>query len=241
MKLLVLGSSSSGNGYLLHHEGEALVLEAGVKLHQVKQKLNFQLNSIRGCLVSHAHKDHARYVPEYANAGINILAPDDVFTGYHNRFHPVIEGKGYKLGNFKVIPFKVLHDITCYGYLINHPASGNIVFLTDTYLCEYVFPDLKHIIIEANYADDILEENILFGSERPAKRERLLTSHMEIKSTKAFLKAQDLSLVQNIILIHLSDNNSHARRFHHEITALTGKQVYVAHPGLEIDLSKNLF
>ena len=241
MKLITLGSSSTGNGYLLHNEGEALVLEAGVSLMRVKTALDFRVNLIKGCLVSHAHKDHAKFIRSYAREGINILAPGEVFHSTHNRFYPVKPGKGYKLGNFRVIPYEVAHDTVCYSYLIDHFDCGKILFLTDSYLCEYIFPGLNHIIIEANYADDILEENIIKGLEHPVKRERLLTTHMELKSLKAFLVAQDLSEVQSIVLIHLSDNNSHADRFLREITSLTGKQVYVAYPGLETDLSLSPF
>ncbi len=47
--------------------------------------------------------------------------------------------------------------------------------------------------------------------------------------------AQDLSGVQNIILNHLSERNSHEVRFVDEIKAITGKPVYAAKAGLSID------
>lgn len=55
MKLHVLGSSSSGNCYLFQSEktGEVLAVEAGVKFNKVKKVLDFNLNSIVGCIVSH--------------------------------------------------------------------------------------------------------------------------------------------------------------------------------------------
>jgi len=99
----------------------------------------------------------------------------------------------------------------------------------------------NHIIIEANYADDILEENILRGIEHPSKRERLLTSHMELEATKAVLMAQDLSGMKNIILTHLSDLNSDEGRFVDEIKAITGKPVYAAKAGISLDLTKSPF
>jgi phosphoribosyl 1,2-cyclic phosphodiesterase len=241
MKLSVLGSSSSGNGYLLHQEGEALVIEAGIRLMEVKKKLDFRIADVRACIISHGHKDHSKYIREYANAGIDVLGPAEAFSGSHNRFHPVLPGKGYKLGRFRVIPFEVPHDVTCFGYLINHPDTGRILFLTDTWLCEYTFPDLRHIIIEANYADDILEENILKGIEHPSKRDRLLTSHMELGTTKAFLKAQDLSKVQNIVLIHLSERNSDAERFQKEIATMARIQVLIAFQGFLKNLNKLQF
>ena len=237
MNLTVLASSSRANGYLLHNQSEALVIEAGVSLLQVKKALDFRLHLIKGCIVTHRHKDHARYIRQYADAGINVLAPDDVFEARHHRFHPVLPGMGYKLGGFRIFPFEVQHDVPCNNYIIDHFATGRILFLTDTYLCEYSFPDLSHIIIEANYADDILEDNILKGIEHPSKRERLLTSHMELETTKAVLMAQDLSGVQNIILTHLSDRNSDEVRLIDEIKAITGKPVYAAKAGLSIDLT----
>ncbi len=243
MQLTVLASSSKANSYLLHNRREALVIEAGVSLLKVKQALDFKLDIIQGCIVSHRHKDHARALRAYANAGINILAPDDVFKEHqcHHRFRVAMPGKGYKLGGFRIVPFEVQHDIPCYGYLIDHSDTGRILFLTDTYLCEYVFPGLNHILIQANYCDDILEENILAGIEHPGKRERLLTSHMELKTTKAVLMAQDLSKVENIVLIHLSERNSDENLFAEQISAVTGKPVKVAKGGLTVNLSRHPF
>ena len=243
MKLSVIASSSKANCYLLHNESEALVIEAGVSLLQVKKGLNFCLSIIKGCVVTHRHRDHARYIKQYADAGIDILAPDDVFKEHlhHHRFRAAVQGKGYKLGSFKIIPFELQHDVPCYGYLIDHPDTGKILFLTDTYLCEYTFPGLNHILIQANYADDILEDNILKGIEHPSKRERLLTSHMELETTKAVLMAQNLLKVENIVLIHLSDQNSDEARFVDEIKVLTGKPVSAAKPELSIELTKKPF
>jgi len=241
MRLTVLASSSRANGYLLHNESEALVIEAGVSLFQVKKALNFCLGIIKGCIVTHRHRDHARYVRQYADAGIDLLAPSDVFEGSHHRFHPILPGRGYKLGGFRILPFEVHHDVPCNNYIIDHFTTGKILFLIDTYLCEYTFPNLNHIIIEANYADDILEENILRSIEHPSKRERLLTSHMELETTKAVLMTQDLSGVENIILTHLSDRNSDEDRFVDEIKSLTGKPVYGAKAGKSLDLTKSPF
>jgi len=238
MRFTVLASSSRANGYLLHNQSEALVIEAGVSLLQVKKALDFRLGIIKGCIVTHRHLDHARYIRQYAAAGIDILGPEDLFAAHHHRNRPILPAKGYKVGNFQIIPFGVQHDVPCFGYLIDHPDTGRVLFLTDTYLCEYTFPDLNHIIIEANYADDILEENIFRGIEHPSKRERLLTSHMEIETTKAVLMAQDLSKVENVVLIHLSDRNSDERRFVEEVKGLTGKVITAGKDRVEVNFDK---
>ncbi len=55
MRLIVLGSSSSGNCYILENENEALILEAGIPFLEVKKKLDFNIMKIVGVLVSHSH------------------------------------------------------------------------------------------------------------------------------------------------------------------------------------------
>ena len=64
---------------------------------------------------------------------------------------------------------------------------------------------------------------------------------MELQTTKSVLKANDLSEVYNIVLLHLSENNGDAPRFIQEISELTGKPVEVARSGMEIELTKNPF
>lgn len=144
-------------------------------------------------------------------------------------------GKGYVLGNFKVFPFEVMHDVPCVGYLIEHPECGKVLFVTDTYAMQYRFTGVTHFLIEANYADDILTENILEGRIPQAMRKRLLTSHMEIDNTKEVLVSSDLSKTRNIVLIHLSDGNSDERRFIAECKAATGKCVIAANTGMVIN------
>jgi|AntDeeMinimDraft_5_1070356.scaffolds.fasta_scaffold16527_4 phosphoribosyl 1,2-cyclic phosphodiesterase len=47
-------------------------------------------------------------------------------------------------------------------------------------------------------------------------------------SYQDFLRANDLSRVKEIHLLHLSDRNSNAERFKREIQEISGKPVYVA-------------
>jgi len=241
MKLIVLDSGSKANGYVLTNGSEALIIEAGVNLIEVKKALGFNVSIIKGCIISHNHMDHSRYVQNYARNGISILAPAQVFIIDHNRNKAVKPLHGYKLGGFKILPFPAKHDVVCYGYVIEHNDCGRILFANDTYLVEYKFSDLNHIIIEANYADDILEKKISEGETHPSMRKRLMTSHMEIQTTKTTLQSMDLKDVINIILVHLSDDHSDEKLFKDEVIKITGKQVHVARKGLEVNLSKNIF
>lgn len=55
MELKVLGSNSSGNCYIIENNDEALIIEAGIKLSEVKKAIDFNISKIRGVLISHEH------------------------------------------------------------------------------------------------------------------------------------------------------------------------------------------
>ncbi len=238
MKLSIISSSSAGNCYILQDDSQALIIECGVKLSQIKKALGFNLSKVSGCIVSHRHGDHSKSVEELMDNGVDVYALQDVHKTRHHRAKIIKADTGYSVANFKVFAFGVSHDVPCLGFIITHPDTGSILFLTDTFTCDYTFSGLSHILIECNYADDILEQNINSGSVPGIMRKRLLFSHMELKTTKQLLQAHDLTGVNTITLIHLSSQNSDQNRFIKEITQATGKIIQAATKGMEIDFNK---
>ena len=241
MELKVLGSSSSGNCYILDNGNEALILEAGIRFLEVKKALDFNLRKVVGCLITHQHNDHAKYIKTMVDNGFYTLALPEVFNAKKvsgSRVKAIELGKGYKFGLFKVFPFPASHDVPCVGFLIDHPASGKIMFLTDSCRCDYRFVGLRQVLIECNYSDKKLIEAINDGRTLLSQRERLLTSHLELGMCKQYLAHSDLSRVQNVVLLHLSDNNSDEPFFVSEIERLTGKVVYAARPGLTLNIDR---
>lgn len=243
MKLTVLGSSSHGNCYLFESSDSVLVLEAGVPMQQVKRALHFDITKIVACIVSHRHKDHAGYVREFLKCGIRVLALDDVFNALDikNRvFCKSIEPQhGYVVGDWKIIALRVVHDVPCVGYIIEHREMGKTLFITDTMMLEYRIAGIRHFMLECNYADDILQDNIDAGIELPSKRGRLLETHMELETTKQIIRDNDTSNLDDVILVHLSDNNSDAARFEREVRAVAGVPTYIADAGRVFTLSNN--
>ena len=103
---------------------------------------------------------------------------------------------------------------------------------------EYRLPNLNHVMIEANYSDAILQQNIDRGFMPPSMRSRLFSSHMELETTKEVLRTTDLSAANEVILLHLSDGNSNAKGFAEEVRQIAGKPAYIARAGLEVNLDK---
>lgn len=243
MRLNVLGSDSNGNCYVLQNDKEALIIEAGVRFSEVKKALKWQLSKVVGAVITHEHNDHAKYIRDFVSNGITVLALPSVFRAkgidslsFRKEIEPM---HGYIVGGFRVFAMPVCHDVPCVGFIIEHEDMGRMLFVTDTMMLEYRVPGLNHILLEANYAEDILDAKIEAGSVPLSMKPRLIHSHMEIETTKGILRANDLSGVNEIILIHLSNGNSDERRFVREVQETSGKPVYAAVAGLELNLSIN--
>ena len=241
MKLTVIGSSSKGNGYVIHDEEEALVIEAGVSLAKLMQAVSFNRKKIVGCLVTHEHGDHAKHSEKYLNNGIKVYMSKGTSKALNLKTYskPVILIPHImtKIGNFNVLPFGVEHDVAePLGFLINHKKIGNVLFLTDSYYTEFKFKNLNHVIVEANFCNEIINKRFANGSLHPCVYYRLFKSHMSIQSTLELLADNDLTAVKNIILIHLSDKNSDANSFKQQVIEQTGIPTTIAESNIELNL-----
>lgn len=247
MTLSVLGSSSAGNAYILRSSsGEKLLIECGVKHTTLLDALDYDLQNLSGCLLSHEHGDHAREarwvtsrrVPLYCSKGTAeaLQMEDDPMI------RPLVSRKPVQVGSFSVLPFDVKHDASePLGFLIEHKEMGRLLFVTDSYLLRYGFRGVTHWLIECNYNTDILQERLASGAVHPAQYKRTLLSHMSYETCLKTLLASDLTSTRHILLIHLSDGNSDAERCSLGIAGMTGKDVRVATRGLTIEVNKTPF
>lgn len=87
MKLKVLASGSSGNCYLLQLKNETLILECGIRYKQILEGLNFDLEKVVGCLVTHEHKDHSKAITDLNKSGIDVYASKGTFESLGIEHH----------------------------------------------------------------------------------------------------------------------------------------------------------
>lgn len=237
MKLHILGSSSKGNGYILQSStGASLIIECGLPLIEIKKSLNWRLSGVTAALVSHHHGDHAGYVREYSRAGIRILAPGEVIAKNDPlTFSRILApNRGYVIGEYRVRTLLMKHanndgtPCECFGYIIEHPEMGRTLFATDTISLPSAIRGLHHIMIEANYDDEILDRNIAANVVAGNERDRLRLSHMEIKTVERMMRTLDMTDVVDVILLHLSDRNADRKDFQQRIANITGKTCIAA-------------
>lgn len=232
IEITTLASSSKGNCYRITDGSTQLLLEAGIPFKLIKQGLNFQTSSLSACLVSHSHNDHCKAVPDVMKAGIDCYMSRETAEAIGASGHRVkiIQAQQqFQVGTWAVLPFETQHDCSgSLGFLLANQTGEKLLFATDTYYVKYRFVGLNVIMVECNYAADILAANVETGLVSVEQKNRLIQSHFSLANVKRFLKANDLSQVREIYLLHLSGDNSDADRFKREIQELTGKVVIVA-------------
>jgi phosphoribosyl 1,2-cyclic phosphodiesterase len=231
IEVTALASSSKGNCYRVTDGKTPLLLEAGIRYRDIQKGFNFRMSEVAGCLITHEHGDHAKSLKEVMKAGINVYASQGTFDSLKltsHRLKPVKAKEQFQLGTWTILPFDVQHDVSePLGFMLANQVGEKLLFATDTYYIKYRFQGLTHIMVECNYSEDILDDNILNGRVPQVMKKRLIKSHFSLANVKDFLKANDLSKVREIWLLHLSDSNSNAKRFKREIMELTGKIVHV--------------
>ncbi|WP_172369607.1 MBL fold metallo-hydrolase [Sporosarcina jiandibaonis] len=230
MIIKTLATGSSGNCYMIDDGKTQLLIELGIRFNDIQRALNFKTSSIEGALVSHSHKDHCKGVSSALKASMNVYMSKATVNEIgikHNRIKLFENKNQFRVGSFAILPFDVKHDVENHGFLIQSDNGSRLLFATDTYYVRYKFPALNYIMIECNYSEAILDENIQFGYTHEFLGNRIKSSHFSLENVLEFLKANDLSKVQEIHLLHLSDSNSDEELFKREVQAATGKLVFV--------------
>jgi Metal-dependent hydrolases of the beta-lactamase superfamily I len=221
MQLKVLGASSAGNCYLLENDTECLILDAGIKSLEIKKALDFNISKVVGVVVSHSHGDHAKYVKDYLDMGIKAFRPYET------------NQRTIEFGNFKIKAFELEHDVPCFGFYIAHEEIGKLVYITDTKYVKYKFENLDHIMVECNHSRELIYQNMI-----QSLGERIMNTHMGLDTCKGFVQANNSPNLRNIVLMHLSSQNSDEKLFKREIERVVSCPVYIAAKGLEVNLDK---
>lgn len=232
MDIKIFASGSSGNAYRISDGKTSLLLDAGIPIKEIQKGLNFRVSSLSGAFITHCHLDHAKAARDLLRLGVDVYTSKGTIgamglTGH--RIKRVTSLKEIEVGSFKVLPFDVEHDAPePLGFLFTSTFTGEkLLYFTDTYFLRYKFQDLTHILGECNYSKEVMEEAAKNKHTAIELVPRIIKSHMSLEHFLEMLKANDLSKVRQIYLLHLSDNNSDERAFKEAVQKLTGTEVYV--------------
>lgn len=232
MNVKVIGSGSSGNSYFLESSGHSLLLDAGLPIARLQKGTDHRLSDIDGALITHSHGDHAQAVKSLIHLGMTCYMPEATakeLNVQNDFFVRAIKPHVWiDIGGWRVKAFEQVHDVECFGYIVDDKAGNRLVYITDTAYVKYRIGRITHLLIEANHSREILKNNSLTDAAMRHRMKRLMHTHMSIETAIGFLKANDLSRLKYIWIVHLSDANSHADEFKRKVMAVTGVPVTVA-------------
>jgi len=201
-----LYSGSSGNLYeVVAENGKRLIIDPGVTWKKIIKALDYKLDNIEGCFVTHEHKDHCKALKEVIEAGIKP-------------YTSIGDKTLIRLDSFEVLAFDVPHDVPSLGFIIREKSSGEyLLFAIDTKTIAQKFPyPFSIIAIEAAYDAEVLKQRVEDGEVNETYARRLLTSHMEVNITKQYLRCCNREKLRQIHLLHISGGNIDKRKLAQE-------------------------
>lgn len=207
------------------------MLEAGIKFEKVQKHFKGRTRKIKGCLITHEHGDHAQYVKQYLSEGINCYVTLGTYNAINIESHRIYNIKSkqeIRIGTWSILPFDIDHDANePVGFLLQSVHGYKVLYVTDTKYLKYKFKGLTHMMLEVNYVYEQMQQNIKDGIIHNALANRIMQSHFSLEHAIGMLKANDLSNLEEIHLIHLSSNNANATHIKQSIQEVTGVPVYV--------------
>lgn len=235
MKLIIAGSGSSGNSYILEADNEYLIIEGGVSIKTIFPLIDFQISKVKMVVSSHVHSDHYKYVKDWKKRGIPCYCPFE-----DKSFIPQTRNSQFKVRAFPLqdADGKWVHsngdgsECEVYGFHIYHPKMGTLVYASDMEFVKWKFKDINHFLIESNYDLDELE------NDGGAKNRHVFSGHHSIQAACKFIQANKSEEMKNVILCHLSQDNGSPENFKKMMQEIVGDSVNVevAKKGLEIKL-----
>lgn len=232
MEFVPIASSSGGCCYLVKGGGAPLLVECGLAPSRLKAALGFRLTELAGCLVSHSHGDHCQGVQGLLSLAVDCYASRETWAALHlagcHRAHPVTAREGFRVGGYDVMPFEAVHDAPgTLGFLVAQ-GGEKLLYLTDTAYCPFRFEGLTVLAVECNWGEEAMRQSHIDGRVHSERFRRTARNHMSLERLVTMLRANDLSQVREIFLLHLSDANADEAAFKDAVARATGKPVIVA-------------
>ena len=229
MNFKSLASSSAGNAYLVEESGVApLLIDPGIGFSALSRALGFGVSRLAGCLISHQHGDHSKGAAELVNRAVPTYTSRECAEALGIDVFHVEHGQAFEACGWRVTAWDAVHDVRCLGFIVDAPSGDRLLYCVDSRHIPYRFDRLTHVAIAANFSEALLAERVAAGTMGPSHGERVLRCHMSIERVIEFFKANDLSSLREVHLLHLSAGNSNEAEFRIAAQRAAGVPVFIA-------------
>jgi len=222
VRVVPLGSGSSGNATLVTFGARRVLVDAGLSARELTLRLaasGVTPDQLSAILLSHEHHDHARGLERLTvKHGIPVFTAPETLAALNlaprhlGAWHPFTPGIPFDACGVKVDPFSVPHDaVNPVGFVLE--AEGvRVGIATDlghaTTLVVERLRGCHVLVVEANHDDGMLVR----GPYPWALKQRIggRLGHLSNEEAATLLAAVADEDCQAVILAHLSESNNTA-------------------------------
>jgi len=247
MHYAALASGSKGNCHALSEGGRTLLIDAGISLRQIRQRLELlglHGDEVQALALTHEHSDHiAALGVILRRTSWAILATRDTRQAAERaqgvqipaaRWIEVEAGHPVDWGGWRVLPFALPHDAADPVAFRIEAGGQACAVVTDlghpTELVADHLQELDLLVLEANHDVDMLRE----GDYPPPLKARILSrvGHLSNAAMAELLARVCSPRLKQVVLAHLSESNNHpdlARFAAEEVLRGTSSALHLAH------------
>lgn len=222
VKVVTLSSSSKGNSVLIVGEKTNLLIDAGINLKTLIEKLTLlkvEPSSITAILSTHEHSDHSKSVGAFIRKfGSMLYCHADGKSAMLEKIGNVDERKivsffdnEFYIGEFLIKSFKLPHDSSsCVGFRFT-AGQNSFAYATDLgFASEETVSNLKNcklVILESNHDEKMLINNVNYS---PQLKSRILSrrGHLSNMASAKVVCTLAENNVKQVVLAHLSPENN---------------------------------
>ena len=209
MKVINLASGSKGNCTLIELGNKNIMIDMGLPMSNLKERLEKDLPKIDILIITHIHVDHIK--------GLKSIIREqnpDIYTLEETLSEKVVSNKIHVQNTFEsddlfIELFELSHDVKCSGVYIKYKEE-ELVYITDTgYVRDKLLNKYKNkdiYILESNYDEEMLRH----GKYPYHLQQRILSSkgHISNDDSCRYLKTLIGEKTKCIMLAHLSEENN---------------------------------
>ena len=219
MRFASLGSGSKGNATLIEWRDTCVMVDCGFSIKETTlrmAKLGKQPQDLNAILVTHEHSDHWKGVMPLANKfGIKVYLTAGCLKSRDLKnpttdFHIIDSHTEFRVGDLTVTPVPVPHDAREPVQYLFNSLNHKLGVLTDigslTPHVEAQYDNCHGLLLEANHDLDMLA----MGPYPAFLKDRVSGQwgHLNNQQTARLLANVDQSLIQQLVIGHISDKNN---------------------------------
>ena len=227
LNAISIGSSSSGNSYLIRSEHTNILLDLGLAARRIKEAVldsGIGIEDIDGICITHEHIDHVRSIRAISGwaQGAEVFASWGTVNECENfsyvpdeRLHLVSAQQCFEIGDVSVRTFSLSHDAAePIGYSFSS-GGDTLTVITDTgYISDEIFEEMasaNKLILEGNHEVRMLE----VGPYPYILKRRILGEHGHLSNeaagdalSRVLELRRDDETATRVMLAHLSTTNN---------------------------------